>query len=467
MRINTLYLPGFSHRLCGRRSEKAAGELIKSSFKLDGLAELVARYVPMGLFEGVDQRRRIYPGWVCFCAFFGQVLNRGASCRDAVRRVQAWYLAIGARVSVDSGTGGYSQARKRLGLESLHRVFECLGQYCQSHSSAQSWQGRTVKVVDACGLSMPDTKANRARFAYAPGQKEGCGFPTGKFAGLFSLATGHLVRFATCSWEAGDALLARQLIGWVQPGEVVLADRGFCSWLLIALFKRKGVDVVMRLHHRRKAAVGSSVWSKPQRQGKWDKALWEELPEQLNVRVVRFKIEVPGFRTECIEVVTTLLDEEAYPDSAIADLFRRRWQVEINLRDIKTTLGLDVLRTQTPEMIDKEIYLQAIAYNLVRALMLDAARADPVRPARLSFKGTISALRAFAPLFAASRQKAAQNFETLLLVIAADPVPDRPDRVEPRAVKRRSKSYPRLNRPRHLMRVKRFRRAKQTIEPLN
>ena len=461
MKINTLYLPGFSHRLCGSRRRRLAGQLANRALKLDGLAALVSRFIPASLFEGVGKRDRVFTPWITFCAFFGQVLQRGASCRDAVRRVQAWYLAVGSGVNVDSATGGYCQARGRLPLQVLRAAFERLVQRCDERARrVDQWQGRTVKVIDGCGLSMPDTAANRRVFAYAAGQRKGCGFPTGQLVGLFSLATGHLIRFVVSSWKAHEAPLARQLVGWVNPGEVLLADRGFCSWALISLFERKGVDVVMRLHHLRKTGTGPVQWAKPQRQGSWEKQLWSELPASLNLRVVRFRVETPGFRTEQIAVVTTLLDEAIYPDAVIADLFRRRWQVEINFRDIKTTLGLDVLRTLTPAMIEKEIHLQAIAYNLVRLLMLEAARQHDVPPTRLSFKGTISTLRAFAPLLATSARLAAQHYEHLLLALAADPVPYRPDRTEPRAVKRRPKPYQKLTRPRHQMCVSKSRRQK-------
>ena len=216
----------------------------------------------------------------------------------------------------------------------------------------------------------------------------------------------------------------------------------------------------MRLHQARRTGTGEVCWPKPQRQGRWGKCLWKELPQSLTLRVVRFRVEVPGFRTNRIAVVTTLLDETKYPDKAITELYLRRWQVELNFRDIKTALGLDVLRTRTPKMIEKEIHLQAIAYNLVRLLMLEAARQHDVPPDRLSFKGTLSTLRAFAPLFATTANDAVTRFEDLLLAIAADRVPHRPNRSEPRAVKRRPKVYQRMTKPRHQMRVSISRRQK-------
>ena len=461
MRINTLYLPGFSHRLCGRRTRPAAEALTGQTSKLDGLAAMVARFVPSKLFAGAGRRDRIFTPWVTFCAFFGQVLQRGASCRDAVRRVQAWHLAAGG-AAVDDSTSGYCQARQRLPVGVLRKAFARLADWCAGRTRpADRWQGRVVKVMDGCGLSMPDTAANRKTYPYAGGQEPGCGFPTGQLVGLFSLATGHLTRFVVTSWKAHEAPLARELVGWVQPGEVVLADRAFCSWGLLALFKRKDVAVVWRLHQARKRQTGQVVWPKPQGPGPWEPSLWKELPDELTVRIVRFRVEVPGFRTEEIVLVTTLLDEAQYPDAALAELFRRRWQVELCFRDLKTTLGLDVLRTPTPALIEKEILLQVIAYNLVRALMLEAAAQHDVPPARLSFKGAVSTLRAFAHLFEPARPHVARRYAELLLALAADPVPDRPDRVEPRAVKRRPKSYQFLTRPRHKMVVAASRRCKK------
>ena len=468
MRSTTLYLTGFSNRLCGRRAETQARELRSKAQRLDGLAAIVARFIPVGSFANpAGKRDRVFTPWVTFCAFLGQVLQRGSSCQEVVRRVQAMHLALGDD-GVDDATGGYCQARKRLSVDLLRSAFRHLAQWCATRVRQEDlWQGRVVKVMDGCGLSMPDTDENRAAYPYAGGQKPGCGFPTGQLLGLFNLCTGHLVKFVVTSWKLHEAPLARQLVGWVNRGEVLLADRAFSNWGLIALFQNKGVDVVMRLHQARKSGTGRVHWRKPQRQGPWERALWQELPESLALRVVRFRVKTPGFRTEQIALVTTLLDEVAYPDAALAELFRRRWQVELFLRDIKTTLGLDVLRTRTPAMIEKEILLQTIAYNLVRALMLAAAKQHDVPPARLSFKGTVGVLHAFAPRFGPATHGAAQRYAELLRALAAAPVPLRPERSEPRAVKRRPKSYQLLTKPRREMRVSDSRRQKLTISPLN
>ncbi len=452
MKNLTMYLPGFSHRLCGCRAQAAAGRVGGQAETLDGLATLVARFIPAGRFAPTGkQRERVFTPWVTFIAFLGQVLTRGSACREAVRRVQAWRV-LGQRRPPDESTSAYCQARARLSLDTLRAAHEELGGWIERRTKeAWRWCGRPVKVLDGCGVSMPDTAENRARWPYASGQKPGGGFPTAQLVGLFCLATGRLVRFALASWKAHEIPLARQLLGWIEKGEVVLTDRGFCGWGLIALLQNKGADVVMRVHQARRLKGRRMIWKKPQRQATWTKAQWQELPAALTVRLVRFRVSVPGFRTEQVVLVTTLLDDQAYPDEAIAALYRRRWAVELCFRDIKTTLGLDVLRCQSPELIEKEVWLQVIAYNLVRALMLEAAWTHGVELARLSFKGTVDTLRQWTPLFAPQMFAFRRARQELLRIIAADQVPDRPDRVEPRVRKRRPKSYQLLTKPRHQM----------------
>jgi hypothetical protein len=452
MSNRTGFLPGFSHHLMGREAHKVAQGLKVQSDTLSGLAALVARFVPAEVFSKVGERDRVYTPWVTFVSFLGQVLTRGSSCREAVRRVQSWRLASKQAVP-DESTSGYCQARQRLPLEALREVHDQIGQWIQRHrQQTWKWCGRSVRTLDGSGISMSDSDANRAKWPYAGGQRPGCGSPTAKMVGLFCMATGQLIRFALDSWKAHEIPLARQLVGWIEPGEVVLTDRGFCGWGLIALFQRKKIDVVMRAHQARKLQGRTMCWAKPQKQPEtWNKALWAELPEELEVRIVRFRVTIPGFRTEEVVLVTTLVDRQAYPDHTIAELYQRRWSVELCLRDIKTTLGLDVLRCQSPELVEKEIWLQAIAYNLVRALMMEAAWTHTVPLDRLSFKGTVDTLRQWTPLMAPTMFAFKRAREELLRVIATDLVPDRPNRSEPRAIKRRPKTYQRLTKPRAKM----------------
>jgi hypothetical protein len=450
--IKTLYLNGFSHRLCGRRHRPESERVRKQAQHLEGLAGLVAKFIPPELFKlAKGQRHRIFSPWVTFIAFLGQVLTRGSTCRDAVRRVQAWQMAS-KRALPDENTCAYCGARGRLGLPLLRAAHERIGQWLEAHRRrSDEWCGRTVGVLDGCGVSMPDTKANRERWPYAGGQKPGCGFPTAQLVGLFCLATGRLIHFAFESWKAHEIPLARQLVGWIEAGSVVLADRGFCGWGLIALLRRKGVDVVMRVHQARKVTGRTMILAKPQRKDPWEKALWNELPAEIKVRIVSFRVEVPGFRTKHIVLLTTLLDEALYSDEQIAALYFRRWAVELFFRDIKTSLGLDILRCQSPELIEKEVLLEVIAYNLIRALMLEAAWTYDLPVERLSFKGTVDTIRQWTPLFFMRSQLVRQARAELIRIIASDTVPLRPHRSEPRARKRRPKSYQLLTRPRHKM----------------
>lgn len=442
----TLFLSGFSHLLNGSRPQ--AQKLAKETNALDGLAALVSRFIPPEIFDPEDgQRRRVFAPWVTFIAFLGQVLSRGSSCRETVRRVQAWATAS-RRPVPDENTSAYCQARSRLKVATLQDAHEELGKWFDKHEGDR-WCGRTVKVIDGTGVSMPDTSENRQKWSYAPNQKPGCGFPTARLVGLFCLATGRLVRFALDSLHTHEIPLARQLIGWIDAAEVALIDRGFCGWGFIALLQRKGVDVVARLHAGRSAKAGRTEWKKPPRgQNGWTKSLWDELPEKLTVRLIRFRITIPGFRTQAVVLATTLLDDVAYPDEALIALYRRRWAVELFFRNIKTTLGLDVLRCCSPELVEKEIWMQVFGYNLVRALMLEAAWTYSVPLDRLSFKGTVDTLRQWTPLFAPAIFAFKRARKELLRIIAADQVPDRPDRYEPRTRKRRPKAYPLLTVPR-------------------
>ena len=464
MTNKTMYLPGFSGLMRRSRARDAAREVMREAESIDGLAALVARFIPTELFKTKrGTRNRMFTAMVTFTAFLGQVMRRGSSCREAVRQVQSWFIASGQEAPTGN-TSAYCQARNRIDLDLIGKAFHHLCTWFEEQTKpADLWYGRNVKVVDGSGISMPDTPENRAEFEYAGGQRKGCGFPTGKLLGVFSLATGHLHRFVHGNWKEHEISMVRRIIAWINAGDVLVADRGFCGWGLMALLLRKQVDVVIRVHGRRTTSSHLDHWDKPQRQGDWDEALWAELPETIAVRIIRYQVEEPGFRTKEIVLVTTLVDAKKYPDEAIIELYGRRWQVELNFRDIKTTLGLDILRARTPALIHKEIYMQAIAYNIVRGVMLGSARQHHRPIYRLSFKGTVDTLRQSTKLFGDTDAKTINaRWADLLCALATDIVPYRPARSEPRAVKRRPKVFQKLTKPRHEMVVARSRRNKGT-----
>jgi hypothetical protein len=323
-----------------------------------------------------------------------------------------------------------------------------------------------VKVIDGTSVSLPDSRKNQRAYPQPGGQQPGCGFPLLKIVGVFSLATGVLLDYARGNKHQHELTLLQKLQEQFKAGDLALADRGFNCYALLALLFWRGVHGLFRLHQARPSdlrhgkRLGKNdrlvVWRKPwpwQRPRYLPQALWKRLPQELSVRIVRFVLEVPGFRARSVTLVTTLLDAQAYPAEELARLYARRWRIELWFRDIKTSMGMEVLRCKSPGMVHKELEMFFIAYNLIRCLMAQAATLHDVPMERLSFKGTVDSVRQFSVAIAQarSRKKQKQLIAQLLEIVARDEVPDRPGRREPRAVKRRPKPYQLLNRPRHLM----------------
>lgn len=425
---------------------------------INGLAALFARFFGSDLSAartGRGSRERSFGRVAVFWAFLGQALTRGSSCRWAVERLQAEALARGRRRPNDS-TSGYCQARAALSLGWLQVLFARLGHWFAPRVR-HTWFGRTVRVIDGTGFSMPDTPANRQQWDYPAGTNPGCSFPAGKLVGLFCLHSGRLIAFVHDTWRTHDVTLARQLVCWLHRADVLIGDRAYCGWIFLALLHRRQVDFVIRLHQARlirSRRVGSSfeAWRRPQRPAQHSWRFWRALPKELPVRLVRFIVHPRGFRAHPVIVATSLLDQTTYPDEAIAQLYARRWQVELHYRQIKTSLSLDVLRGLSPRIVERELWIHAIAYNLVRALLLEAAITHDVPIERLSFKGALDAVHAWTSSCLLRRAPRRARAE-LLARIAADRVPIRPGRQEPRAIKRRHKNYQFLTRPRHQFRV--------------
>ena len=406
-----------------------------------------------------------FPPWNTFWLFLAQALSADGSCREAVRQAQVWFFAC-QDLLLSSSTAAYCQARQRLKLswlKLLHR--HVVEQVEAAGRPGGQWLGRTVKLVDGSSLSMPDTAPNQARFPQPSGQKPGCGFPVMRVVALFSLATGTIIEMVFDSLHVAELILFHRLWSLLALGDVLLADRGFCSFAEIFFLTQRGVDCVLRKHQRRSTGVhpvrrlgrGDHLvfWSKTDVCPTWlTKQQWRELPPTLRLREISFAVAIPGFRTQNITVVTTLLDYRAFPHSAFAELYRRRWLAELFLRDLKCSLGLDPLRCRTPAMVEKELRIRLLAYNLVRALMLQAAQTHQVPRFRLSFMGALATVRQWAPWMALldDEQKQPGMLDALLYYLARDLVPSRPNRVEPRALKRRLKNYQLLTAPRKLFR---------------
>jgi hypothetical protein len=428
---------------------------------VDELVTLFGAWLTLGGHLGSGRDRLFTPSRT-FWLFLAQVFSADGSCREVVRRFLGW-LSLTDVPLASPNTGAYCRARARLPREGICGIHRGLAQRIQTLSTSQDrWYGRDVKVVDGTSISMPDTPENQERYPQSSRQKPGCGFPIMNLVGVFSLATGVLIDLAKGHRKVSEQALFRQLWDLFAPGEVALTDRKFCSFAEIHLMAQRDIDVVMRNHQCRIKGIelvkrlGKTDrlirWIKTKVCPKWlTQAQWEELPDTLLIREITCHVDVPGFRTKTITVVTTLLDATQFPTQAFTDLYRRRWMVELFFDDIKTTMGMDILRCKTPDMVEKELYMHLIAYNLVRALMLHAAREHAVSPFRLSFKGTVDTVRTWSPLMAAAPSAARpQMYASLLKTIARDTLPIRPNRVEPRARKRRPKNYQRLTENRHV-----------------
>jgi hypothetical protein len=432
------------------------------------LVEIVGLFEPWigGAFSGGEgtSRQRLFSSAQVFWLFLSQVLGSDKSCRETVRKWLGW-LAVHRGQIASPNTAAYCKARKRLPEEELVKIDDGLVAKLEAVEAEEDrWLGRRVKVVDGSSFSMPDTEENQGFYPQPRGQKPGCGFPVMRVVALFSLATGTLLALAKDPLAVHERTLFRRLWKRLEPGEVVLGDRGFNSFADLYWLGVAGVDSVMRKHQRRGAGskrrrrLGKNDWLVD-----WFKTgpcphwlspeEWRSMPETLVVREIICAVDIPGFRSESFVVVTTLLDPIAFPKRAFAQLYRRRWRAELHLRDMKIALGMDILRCKSPDMVHKELRMFAIAYNLIRAFMLDSARAHTACLDRISFKGTLSTLRQWAPLFldrGTHNEAHSEILRLLLFYVARDSLPDRPNRVEPRARKRRPKNYALLTRPRSI-----------------
>jgi len=484
MNLRTPFLPGIPPLLQGRAPRPFKEQLEQQVKRFEalsfaGLQKLFGPWIPSELFEGAQGdsklRRRHYWSDLTFWAFLCQVLDPGCACREIVRKIQHWHCEHQLPMP-SSRTGAYCQARKRLSLGLLQRIWSHTTQSLGSESATTGvWAGHRLLVADGTGVSMPDTRSNQKAYPQPTTQKPGCGFPVMKLLGIYSLHSGALLHWVEGNLHEHECRLFQRVSNLFKPGDILVGDRAYGGYAQIAVMHQKGVEVVARIHQSRKVDWRKGVslgeydrlieWKRPSNKGKvMSKEEWKELPKTMTLRVVKVAVKTPGFRVKLLKLVTTLIDAERYPAEALADLYRQRWQVEVYIREIKQSLSLDILRCQSPEMIQKEMCMHAIAYNLIRALMNDISREHSVSLGKISFKGTLDAVRRWREQFSQRRQmskKAEKEArETLYLAIVQDLLPERPDRSEPRVVKRRKKGFRLMTKPRHKMKVEVSRRQK-------
>jgi Transposase DDE domain len=406
----------------------------------------------------------LYTPLITLGMFLSQVLDAAGSCQAAVARLLAWLTATG-QPACSARTGAYCKARQRLPEAGLRSLMRRAGTTLSRGADPRwLWKGRPVRIADGTTLTMPDTPENQKEYPQPDGQKPGLGFPMIRLVVIFCLATGAVLEAALCPYRGkgtGEISLLRQVWDQFETGDVLLGDRIYCSYLEIALLGRRGVDVVLHKHQSRRTDFRTGTrlgrndhriaWAKPARPDWMTEDVYRSLPETLEVREVRVVVACPGFRVKSYEVITTLRDPESVAVAELGELYRRRWEAELNLRSLKSVLGLDQLRCKTPEMVRKELWVHMLAYNLVRGVMSQAACVASVPPGSLSFTSAVRTLLAFAGVLSREVEAGrAEGWDRFWCAVATHRVGDRPGRAEPRAIKRRKKNFPLLNEPRKL-----------------
>ena len=325
---------------------------------------------------------RIYSTAVMVWSFLGQVLRDGkqASCQAAVARVVSYQEHRGGAVPT-SDTGDYCRARNKLSEATLRDVSrDIAAEIEQQAADGWLWKGRHAKLVDGFTFTMPDTPENQRAYPQPKSQTEGVGQPIAQAVVIVSLATACAMDLAIGPYagkQTGETALLRQLLGSFSPGDVVVMDRYYCSFLMIARLLGRGVEVCARMHQkrhvdfRRGRRLGKYdriiVWTKPQRPKWMDQATYDTIPERMELREIRYRIVQPGYRTQTITIATTLTDAEATSPEEIAELYGFRWNSELDIRSIKQSLNLAPVRSKSPEMVRKELWTTMLGYNLIRS----------------------------------------------------------------------------------------------------
>ena len=411
-----------------------------------------------------DEEAAVFTPAITLWAFLSQVLfkDEHRSCVAAVARVAVLLTAL-ARNPCSSNTGAYCRARGKLSEKALRQITTCVSDSCEDRlGDHQLWHGHHVRLVDGTTVSMPDTPENQGAYPQNSQQKAGLGFPIARVVMLLSLATGMVTGMAMGPYagkQTGESALLRSLLERFNPGDVMLADRYYCSYFMIALLRERGVELVARLHQCRLVdfrcgrRLGKDdhivTWFRPQRPAWMDKSTYDRMPASLEVRQVRVYVDQPGFRVDSFVVVTTLQDTREYPKNEIADLYNYRWHAELDIRAIKITMGMDILRCKTPAMVRKEMWTCLLAYNLIRQAMLQSSQAAGVSPRTLSFTAALQMIVASWIVIVSGNDKLASRLiEVALTGMTSHLVGHRPGRVEPRAVKRRPKEQALLTKPR-------------------
>lgn len=452
------------------------------------LSQIEARLgpiLPTGCLENNPSkdhsRERLLPLDRTFWCWLWQILQGNTSCREVMKQLGMLFALQGR--SIDENTSAYCQSRKLILLNLVERIYTHIAQAAFRWApSPTQLQGRRLKAMDGTSVRLADTPRNQKAFPQPTSQNPGAGFPVMKIVASFCVATGAILAHATGNLYRSEISLVAQLLNSLMAGDVLVVDRGFCNYALAALLGRKKIDVIARvpttirhIDFRKGKRLASKdalfVWKKSKRPCRW-MALdqWLGLPETLTVRILQVRIKLPGSRVKTITLMTTLLDPILSPAREIAEAYRLRWREEMCFDDLKTTLHMAHLKCLTPEMVKKELCLFLIAHNFLRCLMAQAAAQAQIKIEQISFKGTMDGFRQCSIAMTQAKSKALRIvlWEQFMASLAADLLPDRPGRIEPRVVKRIIK-YPKLTTHRRLYkeRMSRNKRRRQATKRRN
>ena len=414
--------------------------------------------------HGVAYRDRVFSPLTTIWGFLSQVLSEDHSCRDTVSRIIAHRAANGMTVC-SPNTASYCTARSRIPIRVLSTLARRTAE--ELHTSVDDrwkWNGRSVFILDGSSVSMPATPENQAMYPQPPNQMPGLGFPLARITVLLSLATGACHDLAIAPYAGkgtGEKTLFRRMYDTLKPGDVVLADALFDDYFIACELRNRGIDLVVHEHFdRTETRVAESrpdgdilVWQRPQKPRGMTGEQYRSYPKQLLMRQVTVDARDKNNRVQQFKVVTTILTP-SIDGKQIGDLFEHRWEGEVDIRSIKCTMQMDILRCKTPDMVHKEIWTHLLAYNLLRTVMAVAAKENDIEPRKVSFKGAKQAVTAFAPKIEAARPANRERLiDALLTTIAYHRVGDRPGRWEPRARKRRPKKANLLMQPRDIAKL--------------
>jgi putative transposase len=462
-------LPDFRHRGSGDFRRIIDCFLLQPDLPFAGIlsAERIERiFKKHGSLFGVTG---IYSTAVVLWSFLSQVLRDGkeASCQAAVARIVAYRERQG-QPTPTSDTGDYCKARGKLSEAALRDLSNEVAAEAQSQAEPNwLWKGRHAKLIDGFTFTMPDTDKNQAEYPQQKGQKPGVGFPIARAVAIISLATACVMDLAIGPYsgkETGEPALLRSMLDKFSAGEIAVMDRYYCSFMMIALLFSRGTDICARKHHlrhsdfRRGRRLGKYDhiirWVRPQRPQWMDEETYAQIPETLVLREIRYNVVERGRRTKSVDVITTLLDANEYTKQDIADLYGFRWNSELDLRSIKDSLNLGHVRCKSPEMVRREVWTTILAYNLIRTTAASAALLHDKQPRQISFTSACQyVLASWMQLSLGMINDLGDYCLKMLSQIANCEVANRPGRLEPRAIKRRTNQYHLMQKPRNVLRA--------------